>query len=93
MGSPYDLITITPYDLFMFEKNGEKSRIGLILKLIMDELPSKLRPYAQFVSPYLKPIKGFEDEKVRGYEIVVEEHEEIEKFVQEFVPFFILKKE
>lgn len=93
MGSAYELITITPHDLFMFEKHGEKSKVGLILKLVLDELPSKLRQYVRFINPYLKPIKGFEDEKVRGYEIVVEEHKEIEQFVQDFVPFFILKKE
>jgi len=92
MQSPYDLIRITAYDIAMFEKNAEKSKIGILLKLIFDELPSELKPFLRFVNPYLKPIDGFEDVHVVGYEICIDENEEIQKFVQNFIPFLILRK-
>lgn len=92
MSSPYDLITITLKDLEVFEKSWERSKIGIILHIIFDELPEHLKKEIPFLFPSLQPIEGFEDEHVRGYEISIVQNGEIEDFVRDYVPFFILKK-
>lgn len=92
MGSPYDLIKITAHDLVSFKKDAPRSKIGIILNLVYEELPLKLRPSIQFITPYLRPIEGFTDNNIQGYEVVISENKKIEKFVREFIPFFILEK-
>lgn len=92
MKSPYDLITITPRDLEAFEENNLHSKVWTILFLILEELPTNLQHQAGFIAPTLTPIPGFRDDKIRGYEITIKENKNIQKFVREFVPFFILKK-
>lgn len=92
MQSPYDLIQITAYDLEMFKRNSPTCKINILINLILDELPLKLKPHLRFVTPCLKPIHGFEDEKVRGYKIVIRESKKVEKFVHGYIPFFLLRK-
>ncbi len=92
MSSPYDLITVSPKDLSQFEEEMEKSRIGKLIILVLRELPGKFKCYQRSVAPYLKAIEGFEDQNVKGYEVVIEESREIERFVRSYIPFFILKK-
>lgn len=93
MASLYDLITIDKYDLETFERYGLESKIGFLINLVLDEIPEHMKGIARFCSPYLKPIEGFEDEFVLGYEVVVDESPVIEKFIKSYIPFFILKKE
>lgn len=93
MNSPYDLVRITAQDLKDFVKNPEKGKVGAVLKLVLDELPYKLRIYTRFITPTLKPIRGFEDRFVKGYEIKIKENREIEMFVRRYIPFFLLRKE
>ncbi|MBU0975234.1 MAG: hypothetical protein ABIE03_06370 [Patescibacteria group bacterium] len=92
MKSPYDLITISFEDLEAFEANENKGKVWLILSLVLDELPKNLKGKAGFIAPTLTPIPGFRDEHVQGLEVSIKESSEIEKFVREFVPFFILRK-
>ncbi|MDD3648369.1 MAG: hypothetical protein PHS44_07795 [Candidatus Dojkabacteria bacterium] len=93
MKSPYDIITISFRDLEAFEANDRGCKVWIILKLVLEELPSKLKSRAGFISPILTPIHGFKDDKVQGLEITIRENRKIESFVREFVPFFILIRE
>jgi len=92
MFSPYNLLTISKYDLITFQDNPEKGRVGVILNMIFDELPFKLRKYARFITPCLNPIEGFEDQNVKGYELNIVGNKKIESFVRKYIPFFILRK-
>ena len=92
MNSLYDLITITSKDLRLYQKK-RKGKIGIILSIVLEELPASLQPLKEYTLPYLKPIRGFEDKNVRGYTVRIKEHKEIEGFIKKYVPFFILKKE
>lgn len=93
MRSPYDLITVTEGDLEAFECDAETSKIGTLIQLVLDDAPSKLKPFIRFVNPYLKSIYGFEDCRVKGYRVVIDENKAVEKYVRSFIPFFILRKE
>jgi len=92
MGSPYDLIKITAHDLASFKKDAPRSKIGIILNLVYEELPLKLKHSIKFINTHLRQIEGFEDNTIQGYEVVISENKKIEKFVREFIPFFILEK-
>lgn len=93
LNSPYDLITIKTKDIIQFEDGNKQSRIWILLKLVLDEMPQKLAKYRDFIDPYLVPIEGFEDRKVCGYEVKIDENEKVEFFVKQYIPFFILIKE
>lgn len=92
MFSAYNLLTISKYDLITFKDNPEKGRVGVILNLIYDEMPLNLKKYARFITPYLIPIEGFEDQNVKGYELNIVGNKKIESFVRKYIPFFILRK-
>ena len=92
MYSPYDLITITKVDLNEFQDDPFSGKIGSILNLVFDELPKDLKQYAKFTDPHLKPIQGFEDNNIKGYEIIIRGNTRIERFVRDYIPFVILKK-
>ena len=92
MEDPYDLVRITPYDFKMYKKDAPNSKIGVILSLVFNELPIKLKPHTEFITHHLRPIRGFEDKDVKGYEIVIEGSAEIDKFVKRYVSFFLLMK-
>ncbi len=90
--SPYELITIRKQDLEMFRKSPKQSRIGIILSIVLDTMPPHLKALKKFISPQIMPVKGFEDENTKGYEIVLYEHRDIEEYVKRYIPFLILKK-
>jgi len=92
MSSAYDLIYITKEDIDIYEINPYKSKIGILIQLVLSELPKPLQQYKKFIAPFLIPIEGFEDEKVKGFELVIKENREIEQFMHQYIPFFILKK-
>lgn len=87
-----DLITLTDYDVVEFECKRSDGRVWSMLNIILEELPNDLKQKADAVEPSLKPITGFEDEKIKGYEIIFNGSKEIENFVKEYIPFFIVKK-
>lgn len=92
MGTVYDLLYITKKDKLLYEKNPFKSRIGLLVELVLNELPPHLKKLKGFICPYLEPIEGFEDEFVQGFELVIKENRDIEQFVRSYIPFLIMKK-
>lgn len=93
MASPYEIITLSRSDLFDFECDPPNSKVGLILSLVLEELPQHLHSAVKYVFPYLEPIEGFEDEKVKGFQVSIDEDKRIEKFVRDYLPFFIMRKE
>lgn len=92
MSSPYDLIRITSDDLKKFSKDPKGGKIGTILRIVLSELPEKEKRYIRFLSPELKAIEGFEDKFVKGYEVRIKGNRTIEKFLKNFIPFFLLMK-
>lgn len=92
MDSPYDLITVNKNDFDRFQSDPFSGKIGSILHLVFDELPKNLKQYAKFTDPCLKPIQGFEDNNIKGYEITIKGNKRIEKFVRDYIPFILLKK-
>jgi len=92
MDSPYDLITINKFDFKVFRNDPFTGKIGSLLNLVFEELPTKLKQYAKFTDPRLKPIPGFEDEEIKGYEIIILGNKRIEEFVRDYIPFIILNK-
>ncbi|MBN2016421.1 hypothetical protein JW766_06360 [Candidatus Dojkabacteria bacterium] len=92
MYSPYDLLKITENDLHTFKNNSKRGKVRKILNLVLNELPPHLKRQVKFTKPNLKPVRGFEDDKVKGYEIIIKNHKEIESFVRSYVPFFIMEK-
>jgi hypothetical protein len=92
MHAAYDLVKITASDLHIFKRSKKRGKIALLLKLVLDEMPKKYRNFVNYTKPQLVPIRGFEDKKVRGYEVVVEENKKVEEFIKSYIPFFILIK-
>ena len=93
MSDPYDLITITKSDLSRYERASTNNKISLIINLILSELPEKLKGKSKFIEPTLKPIPGFEDQYIKGYEVCICQNFRIEQFVRRYLPFFILRKD
>ncbi len=93
MDSPYDLITVNQVDFDRFQSDPFSGKIGSILNLVFDELPKNLKPYAKFTDPCLQPIQGFEDNDIKGYEITIRGNKRIERFVRDYIPFILLKKD
>jgi hypothetical protein len=92
MSSPYDLLKITSLDLKLYKKDSSRSKIGIVINLVLAEIPKKLKPHLSFITPRLKEVEGFEDKKVKGFEVVIEGNEKIERFVKSYIPFFIMEK-
>jgi hypothetical protein len=92
MHAAYDLVKITASDLRIWKKGKSRGKVALLLKLVLDEMPKRYRKFINYTKPQLVPIKGFEDKKVRGYEVVVEENKKVEEFIKSYIPFFILVK-
>lgn len=92
MPSPYDLLVVTAHDLAQFERNHYRSKIRFLLSLIFNELPTELKSQTKCIDPCLRPIEGFEDKYVRGYEVAIDKNREIEIFMRKYIPFFILMK-
>ncbi len=92
MKSPYNLVTVPRYDIALYKKNPAYGKVGKVFNLVLDELPKELSKHRKFINPKLKPIEGFEDAKVKGFEVVIKENSDVEKFVRKFIPFFIMKK-
>jgi len=93
MDSPYDLVTISKVDFDRFQNDPFSGKIGSILHLVFDELPKDLKQCAKFTDPHLRPIEGFEDKEIKGYEITIRGNKRIERFVKDYIPFILLKKE
>ena len=93
MSDPYDLITITKSDLNRYERDSRNNKISLIISLILSELPEKRKDKSKFLEPTLKPIPGFEDQHIKGYEVCICQNFKIEQFVRSYLPFFILRKD
>ena len=92
MSKSTNLITISRQDLDAFELNSSKSKIGKLLTLVLSELPQEFTDKQSDIYPYLSQIEGFEDDKVRGYEVKVAGEGDVEKFIKSYIPFFILEK-
>jgi hypothetical protein len=93
MDSSFDLITITPSDLKQYKMGNKRSKISLILQIVLDELPDSYKLASETPITNLIPIEGFEDEVVRGYEVEIKNNKVAEEFVRLYIPFFILKKQ
>lgn len=92
METPYDLLYITKHDYSLFQKKTRKNKIQRVLNIVSNHLPENLKSPFKFAIIYLKPIDGFEDKEIKGYEVCVKGDEKVEKFIRNYVPFFLMRK-
>jgi len=92
MGTPYDLITITPFDLNQFRCKAEKGKIQSLIDLVIEEAPKTIHTSAKFAEFKLEEIEGFEDNLIKGFEIKVDRYLELERFIKKYIPFLLMKK-
>ena len=92
MDSPYSLITINRRDLLQYKEGFKKSKIKILLDLVLGELPDELQQEMKFTIIDIREIEGFEDDKVKGYILIAPGNKVVEAFIHSYIPFFILEK-
>lgn len=83
----FKLITVSAKDVYLYNCRIRKTRISNLIEIVTERFPARTKKGIM-----IKPIMGFEDEKVIGYKICVEGDKEIENRISEYIPFLLVKK-
>jgi hypothetical protein len=92
MNTFYELLTISPAEYQEIKKDIFTGKIGVLLSMIIEEVPKRLKHEIKCMESRFAPIYGFEDDSIKGYKIIIDSSKKLEEFIQMYIPFIMVRK-